>query len=214
MATAGTVTWAQQIVRHAWALERPGDELDASTELAVLSVARHESPSFGTSSHNNWGGIKCPAGAALPGPADLWSNCFAAKDDCGEGLCAFRAYDTPTAGARDFLRVLLRTSAVREALRSGEASRIADAMKRAGYFTAPTSSYASGIVASSKVVADELELGAGLRRRASGWWIASGLVVATVGVGAIALLEAGELAGLARRVRRGLGGVLRPLRVG
>lgn len=95
----------------------------------------------GNGSHN-WGAIQC--GHTAPcGP-----GCFEYGDSHADGTGyrgCFRRYPSAVAGAGGLLHELYRRDGVPEAMRDGDATRIASAMRATGYFEAPADKYARAI---------------------------------------------------------------------
>lgn len=95
----------------------------------------------GAGSHN-WGAVQC--GHLAPcGP-----GCFEYGDSHADGTGyrgCFRRYDSAVAGAGGLLHELYRRNGVSAALRQGDATAIASAMRKTGYFEAPVSRYAKAI---------------------------------------------------------------------
>ncbi len=102
---------------------------------------------------NNWGAVQC--GHTAPcGP-----GCFEYGDTHADGTGyrgCFRIYETPAKGAADFLRELYRREGVPEAMRAGDATRVAQRMRETGYFEAPAARYALAIENNAKDLAAQL----------------------------------------------------------
>ncbi|MEQ9323035.1 MAG: hypothetical protein RIF41_27965, partial [Polyangiaceae bacterium] len=68
----------------------------------------------------------------------------------------FRTYVSHVAGAAALLHELYRRAGVPEALRAGDATRLAERMRQTGYFEAPASKYAFAIEAHAAEIASSL----------------------------------------------------------
>lgn len=95
----------------------------------------------GAGSHN-WGAVQC--GHMAPcGP-----GCFEYGDSHADGSGyrgCFKRYESGVDGAAGLLHELYRRDGVPAAMRAGDAWRIAHAMRKTGYFEAPTGRYAKAI---------------------------------------------------------------------
>lgn len=116
---------------------------------------------------HNWGAVQC--GHVAPcGP-----HCFEHLDHHADGsayMGCFRRYPTRVAGAADFLRQLYRREGVPEAMRAGDATAVAGAMRATGYFEAPAEAYAEAIATHARAVAESLgERPAVVLARSDGW---------------------------------------------
>jgi hypothetical protein len=148
-----------------------GAEPSPAELQTALAIARHET-GWGTykpfpGSHN-WGAVQCckpdASGQCPPGS-------FLAKDssptDAGGSVpyaICFRSYADDAAGARHFLEILtVKRPAVRRALGTGSAVRVAEAMYDSHYFEgfgktreARIQGYAKGIERNARAVASAL----------------------------------------------------------
>ncbi len=95
----------------------------------------------GAGSHN-WGAVQC--GHLAPCGAGCFEYGDSHADGTGYRGC-FKRYDSGVAGAADLLHELYRRDGVPDALRAGDASRIASAMRKSGYFEARADRYAKAI---------------------------------------------------------------------
>jgi Mannosyl-glycoprotein endo-beta-N-acetylglucosaminidase len=143
-------------------LQRP-QHLSAKEAQALLSAAWTavvgEAPSRGTAQllTAHWA-LETDAGRAMPGHnfAGIKAGPTAqgAFFDTNEGHGAtrrelsarFRVYDSPEAGARDYLKLLVtRYPAALEAARVGDTTDFARALAAGGYFTADPVAYSAGL---------------------------------------------------------------------
>jgi len=111
---------------------------------------------------NNWGAIQCQQRPPCD-PAKCIEHIDTHADGSKYGAC-FRRYPTPAAGAADLIRELYRRPGVPEAMRAGDASAVAHAMRATGYFEAPESNYALGIEKNAESIAASLGEPAVMRR--------------------------------------------------
>lgn len=103
---------------------------------------------------NNWGAVQC-VGKPPCDPA----KCVEAGDSHADGSkyrACFRKYPTPVDGAADLIRELYRRPGVPEAMRAGDATAVARAMRAARYFEAPESQYAKGIELNAAAIAQSI----------------------------------------------------------
>lgn len=121
------VTLAQAIVEL-----YPGTRVSSESIANVLGLVWGENK-FGTASDwqgsNNWGGIRCyrqDYGCVMHGDRDAQGRPVTVP---------FQRYPSQLEGAKGFLRTLLKTSAERTALATGDPVELARAMYAAGYFT-------------------------------------------------------------------------------
>jgi hypothetical protein len=110
---------------------------------------------------NNWGAIQC--GHYAPCKAGCFQNVDThASGEAYQGC--FRIYATPAEGAAGLIHELYRREGVPEAMRAGDATRIADRMRATGYFEAPATKYALAIENNAADIARSLQEGVQVRR--------------------------------------------------
>lgn len=145
---------ARGVLRAAFAVR--GMHSPSLTELqAAQAIARFESAyggwPKGAPPSNNWGAVQCVAKPPCP------AGCFEHPDTHADGTKyqgCFRAYPTPVEGATEFVRQLYRREGVPAALRSGDATRIADRMHATHYFELRPEAYAERIEEFAERVAE------------------------------------------------------------
>ena len=106
---------------------------------------------------NNWGAIQCAARATDDTPCP--AGCVEHGDSNAEGVKyrgCFRVYATPVEGAAALLHQLYRREGVPEAMRAGNATATADAMRATRYFEAPAAKYAKAIADVAASIATSL----------------------------------------------------------
>ena len=111
---------------------------------------------------NNWGAIQCQQRPPCD-PTKCVEHIDTHADGSTYGAC-FRRYPTPVDGAADLIRELYRRPGVPEAMRAGDASAVARAMRATGYFEAPESQYALGIEKNAESIAASMGEPAVMRR--------------------------------------------------
>lgn len=173
--------WARGVLVSVWPTARPG-EIPTTAELqAVQAVGRLEgfygmaTKPAGWAGSNNWGAIQChnrpPCGA----------DCFEAGDNDEHGnayRACFRRYASPEAGALDLLHELMRRAGVPAALKTGNATAIAGAMRATGYFALAADAYAARIAGAAGAIASSLKEPLLVRKMVgAGDLIAGGLVL-------------------------------------
>lgn len=155
---------AREVLRRAFALR--GMESPTLAELqATQAIGRFEG-NYGSGiagAYGNWGAVQCGTKAPCP------PGCVEHVDHDAQGKAyrgCFRVYPSHEAGAADFLRELYRRAGVPDALKAGDATAIAEAMRATGYFEAKASTYALAIEKNAAHVAKAL--GEPLRVRRGG----------------------------------------------
>jgi hypothetical protein len=138
---------------------------------AIQAVARFEgeygfwSKSKSGQNSNNWGAIQCKKSRPPCKP-----GCFEHKDHDADGKPyqhCFREYDTPTEGAMDLVKEIYARKGARAAARRGDATALANAMRKGGYFESPADKYALAIELHAKEVAKRLKEPVLVKRRSS-----------------------------------------------
>lgn len=136
---------ARSILRQAWALERPGEELTPEIEQSLLSVARHETyygrgwkAGSPMAQSRNWGAIQHPkgpdkSGTCPPGSALQGDSKPTPQGQQGFVWC-YKVYGSDLDAARDLIKHIYRGAVTRADLASGDLDRVAMGMRRNGYF--------------------------------------------------------------------------------
>lgn len=136
---------AREVLREAWALERPGEELTPRIEQSILSVARHETyygrgwkAGSPMADSRNWGAIQHPRGPDKDGNCGPGSAPQGDSKPTPQGQQSFtwcyKTYPSDLEAARDLIRTIYRGAVTRAELDSGDLDRVAWGMRRNGYF--------------------------------------------------------------------------------
>ena len=150
---------ARVVILAAWSATVGAPSATLAAVQAVQAICRFET-FYSKGWHldpdpNNWGADQCtrpgPGGVCPPGT-------FPHTDTHADGstyTACFCAHETPEAGAGAVIRILLNRG-IGPVLGSGDATRIARAMKAAHYFEAPTTLYANAIATNAAAIAKAL----------------------------------------------------------
>lgn len=135
---------ARDVLRAAWELDHPGEELTPRKEQALIAVARHEtyygqgwkrdSTMVGS---NNWGAIhaaKVDKDGNCPPGSTIYKDSRPTKDGQVSYSVCFKVYETPLEGARDLIKHVYRGHVTPEVLDSGDLDALAWAMRQDNYF--------------------------------------------------------------------------------
>lgn len=136
---------AREVLREAWAVERPGEELTPRIEQSLLSVARHETyygrgwkAGSPMADSRNWGAIQHPKGPDKDGNCGPGSARQGDSKPTPQGQQSFtwcyKTYPSDLEAARDLIRTVYRGAVSRADLDSGDLDRVAWGMRRNGYF--------------------------------------------------------------------------------
>jgi hypothetical protein len=150
--------WARDVLLRAWPSSLPAPS--SAELLGVQAVGRHEgfygfaSKPPGWAGSNNWGAIQCGHGPPCDG-----TDCFEAGDHTATGAAyrtCFRIYKTAEAGAAGLIRELYRRPSVAEALRAGDLSAVALAMRQTGYHETAPAIYAAALERNAAAIREAL----------------------------------------------------------
>lgn len=221
----------------AWIAEMGDAPLPRATRQALLSISLFEA-GWGNSHYpvkdpytgeiekvpndNNWGSIHCPGGGGEKTPEnplgqrlrprgnDLWSHCVRGSDKLSRTgkrfITYFRGYDSPVDGAQDYVRIL---RPVLDVMATGDAQKIAEAMKPVYRYGVTINEYAHAIDVSAPSVARSLgepnliarhkapaptaENPFPLREHQRGWGAALGIMLPTMAIAAAGVWGAKRL---------------------
>jgi hypothetical protein len=153
---------ARAVILRAWT--RTGGPSSPAALQTVQAIARFES-GYGAPADPKWGGSHNWGATQAPHVAPCGPGEFEYTDTNADGTpyqACFVKYATDEDGAAALIRELVRRPAVRAALDSGNATRIAGAMHDTHYFVAAPAGYAAGIArvaaSISKALAEPLYL--------------------------------------------------------
>ena len=143
---------ARQVILAAFA--QRGITPNLAATQAVQAIGRFEG-AYGSAfgGWKNWGAVQCRASPPCP------PNCVELTDTHADGTpyrWCYRVYPSHVDGAADLIRELYRRDGVPQALAAGDADRIANRMRAAGYFEAPESRYAKAIENNARDIAASL----------------------------------------------------------
>lgn len=147
------------------AFEARGQRPSLAELQAAQAVGRFEGRYGDWAAVNNWGALQChrrpPCGAGCVEHIDHHAD-GSAYQGC------YKTYGTPLEGASDLLHELQRRPGVAAAMRAGNLTRMAAAMRASGYFEAPADAYARRLEDNARSIARDLRE-PHLARRVSPW---------------------------------------------
>jgi hypothetical protein len=187
--------YARGVVLRAFATVKGAPSPSPSAVQAFQAICRAESfygrgwkPGSAMQDSHNWGAIQCarPVNGTCPANTGLYQDSHA---DGTKYTACFCRYASDDLGCQAVLKTLVsKLGANVSVLGSGDADRIAAAMKAKGYFELATSEYADGIATNAQKIATALgEPVAVTRRKVAAPLIA--FIVGAAGLGGALYLD-------------------------